>query len=709
MPIEGYWNTVKAFFLTQADLEESDRLNTYANESLWYVQYFFGCETIEQKVDKFYLVQKPETAGKASWIPCSLKTAAYFVSALIWIIPGAIARLLSFDSEEVRAAVLADRITTPPPKVQEVPRSLPADAPSEPPSLLAPPQISPPTVTPSSAPAKQPICKPFLAQKAFKVDPAARATTDINHHRLLNELEFSVNFFIIFNALADDKEQVAVWLKIQQRTPFYRQPFLFSFTLQGALEKHQEKILSIIPPQNLKYWLEAFNKAATKLKELGLTADEVEFIEEKQPQQEKKPKGFVGTLKSFLSSEKSSESTELNVLIDDIIAFYTELIKLKSNRAKWLQSEEMEALYWCPFFNTLYLRGWKHPSLDPEKLKRLAISHKVCVEILYQEGLEHHLTEIPHDLPSGLCALVHCMTQDLIQCPASLKNVSRNLPIPDDAKHKQLLIQGIEPILYMPGIQAILSNPQHFQRNKYKLFWFLKMMWLGYIFNLQSFVKMDSRKKEVLQWISMNKDKKNIIPFSKAYKDLCDTLSPILDDSVYNAWNEAYSSSVKKLNRFGLSSLIQEPIPVLDSKTEEIYDAQKYMARSINFFKKFIPMTDKESEAWLAQEASKIGYVYPFFRSLDLACRMERLKAHLNSASVSEWETLYQQACSKLTRLGLTKYLDEIPSGYFENLIAAMTESAVRRFHASGSPAAPQPFFTSTKGMARSSDSNSGK
>ncbi|MBS0648833.1 MAG: hypothetical protein JSS10_06390 [Verrucomicrobia bacterium] len=155
MPIEGSWNTVKAFFLTQVNLEESDGLNTFANESLWYVQYFLGQETIEQIEDKFYLVQKPEKAGNALWIPSSLKTAAYFLSALIWVIPGTIARLLSIDSEEVRAALLADRVHLPPPSnVRKIvvrprlssshPKEKTTPAPSLPASITESPQAAPP-------------------------------------------------------------------------------------------------------------------------------------------------------------------------------------------------------------------------------------------------------------------------------------------------------------------------------------------------------------------------------------------------------------------------------------------------------------------------------------------------------------------------------------------------------------------------------------
>ncbi|MBS0648834.1 MAG: hypothetical protein JSS10_06395 [Verrucomicrobia bacterium] len=697
MPIEGSWNTVKALFLTQAHLEESDRLNTFANESLWYVQYFLGREIIEQKEDAFYLVQKTETAGSASWISSSLKTAAYFLSGLIWVIPGTIARLLSIDSEEVRAAVLADRITQPPPKAPQVPR--PRPAPPGPPS-------APPLATPASAPAPQHVSLPHAVRKTFQVDPAARATNNINHHRIFNELESSFVFFRAFNALKGDSKQIKTWLEAQQQLRSYQQPFLFGFNLEAALGQHREKIRLIIPPINLECWEEAFTKARAKLKELGLTADEVEFLaEEKQPPQEKKSKGFIGSLKSIFSSEKPAESSEMNALADYIIDFYKELISLQSSRAEWLQKEGMDIGYFSPFFNTLYLQVSNPSRLNPQKLRLLILFHRKCIEILYREGLEHYLTEMPHNLSLGLCALVHCLSQDLIQCPESLRNITRALHVPSDRKDKELLMRGIEPIIYLPGMQAILTTPHHFEQNKYKFLWFLEMMWAGYVITLNEFLAITSRQNEVLQWMKAKETQKMVLPFSTVFKDLSDILRPILGDLLYESWNDVYAKSVKKLRSINLSFLVKKPILAQDSKAEEIAFAQKFLPLCTHFFKRLLVIPQNESEVWLAREASKLGYVYPFFHSLDLKCKMERLKTHLDPNAVSEWEALYLQACSKLKDLSLTQYLEEIPPRYFEKMIEIMTANTINQLLKNEPQPTPPPLITSTKGMPRKPNS----
>lgn len=675
MAIQRSWNTFKTFLLTEAILKSDDGLNTFANGSLWYVQFFFGREKIEQRGEKFYLVQKPETAGNASWVSLSIKTTVYFFSALLWTIPGAFARLLSFDSPEVRSAVFATRITPPRPAKSTDQASNPnldptktvsavfADKITHPPSSKA---QEVPLSTPSTPLLQTEIVNPPIPlQEPFVVDAAARASTDVNHHRILNELESSYAFFTELNSLPENSKTVRNWLDKKGEEPNYCYPLMFACNLQGYLNENRAAILNLIPEKSFIAWQTTFANTLSKLQKLELTTDDIEIAEEK------------------IKSKPSNLQSEL---LDYCIDFFKTLISLKTYRAEWLQRQSAlrEQPYRFPFFNALYLQSCKdcQQAFDPGKLRLLQCFYKKCLTILYAERLEYYLTETPYNLSPGVCALVHHMTHPLRVPPepSSLAQIggapsALSQPTIDDAILKPVLIRGFESIVHLLGLQAILANDRLFQRNKFKLLAVAEVNWTLHQNLLVSFLAKShvSSKNDLINLIEPSQKQEQVdfsagkALFSAKHLQSLEVFKPILPASLYTDWKGTYELCQKKLKQFGLAVYTKgEPFPQ-EARLQHAREFSKVLlARAIQFFSTFNDIPSEKSAAWLAQEASKVDYEYLFFYSFDLKCRLERVKTHLNPLSLSKWEDLFKTACAKLEQLGLTAYLDEIPPRFLE-------------------------------------------
>jgi hypothetical protein len=676
VPIEGFLNKVAAFYRTEVLLAKPERLNTFANESLWYVQSILGRETISEQEGKFYLVNKPDASNR-SWMPSSIKTTAYFLSALIWTIPGTIARLLSFDSTEITAAVFADRITPPPPKKTKVPR----------PVRLTPSQPSQPKNNPEAPQPKvsalEPINNPLSTPVTFAVGAEARASKNINHHRIFNELESSYAFFTALNALPDNK--IEDWLKKKEKELNYNAPFLFAFNLLGCMKENRPKIVKIIPEKAFEAWQDAFTKAAAKLQQLGLSTDNVEPAGEKN-----KPK-------------RSVEDEHL----DYILGFYTTFITLKTNRAEWLKQKVLEKQYRFPFFNALYLQGWLssfNPPLDPKKIERLILYHGKCVSILYDERLEHQLAEVPTNLPPGVCAIVHCFTEHLTQPPEqpsrALAKAPALAPAPvkqpeltvSDVELKKLLILGAPILKTVPGLTAILENNRLFQLHKLKLVAFINNDWKFLVSQLTDFLnkpyKTPEDRANLIQSIEYPRTVKvqntplYKAPFSEKYLQLINTLQPILEETVFTEWVKLYQQCQERLRKLHLTSYLKEEIPHHSRalEKEELERTAEVFDRVIPFFRKFL--IPANTATWLDQEARKESYCFPFFYSFDLQCKLTRLQSRLNQSSLSEWNDLYKQALSKIETLNLKKHLDEFPPKLVDTLVVLSDHILVGEYFA---------------------------
>jgi len=108
-------NTFVKFYTTEVQLKNHDPLNDWANYSLSYIQYFTGKKIIYPN-GKIEHVDPKNVEGKFSWILSAIKSTAYFLLAIPFVILGTLLRALSLDSPEVSKAIFNDKTLRPPRK-----------------------------------------------------------------------------------------------------------------------------------------------------------------------------------------------------------------------------------------------------------------------------------------------------------------------------------------------------------------------------------------------------------------------------------------------------------------------------------------------------------------------------------------------------------------------------------------------------------------
>lgn len=668
MPIEGSWNTIKAFFLTQALLEEKDRLNNFANESLWYVQYFLGNEVIEQQEDNFYLVQKPEIAGNSSWVPSSLKTAAYFVSALMWIIPGTFARLLSLDSEEVTSAIFAKRITPPPPKAREIPRPATPPSPRPQPQLDSKPQLPDPKANSekSSTPALETAPKKETAP-ADAISVAAKAE---NYAPLVEEVQLATQFFEELNRRTNNPQKLKKWLDEERSKTTYLEPFYLSRHLKWVVERNQTRFEGLIPPETLLKWKQEYEKSSEKLTKLKLQAylDEP-FLDEHEPQ------------------------INPNDDLQGGINSYKPLFSPTCNLAEWLKNNPITPL----LFMTRYWQcGHEFGiSLDAGKLTVLDGFYSKCKTLLRERNLEIYLQEKPKKTSPGFYALVCYLTDypiqnlkpsisaaakspaaQVVKAPSAPKESTK--PGISDAEVKKYFVEGLPGIVNVPGMQAVLENEHLFQQNKSKLIKYINQHWEMLSWWLNAFLEVpdiiNGEKTDFKKWLqNLQGDiqgyQVRIALFAEEHLQAIEKTRSILDKSIYQTWKNSYRQCQQKLKKLHLGNYLKQKIDNSDHQKNREITTEQQLNQTIPFFKDFLNLTLEHPGEWLKQRAMEKEYCYPFFYSFDLSFKKDKFSTNTLQKLIAEWKPLYDQAKLKIESLGLTQYFDEMPPGYIDDLI----------------------------------------
>ncbi|MBS0648835.1 MAG: hypothetical protein JSS10_06400 [Verrucomicrobia bacterium] len=658
MPIEGSWNAIKTFFLTEAHLEESDRLNTFANESLWYVQYFLGQEIIEQQEDHFYLVQKPEMARNASWAASTVKTAAYFISALIWIIPGTIARLLSLDSEEVRAAIFAQRMTPPPPQARKI---------LHPVNVSLKSQLSDPPGSSEKPPPASPASVPTIPKKQPPpIEPISVTAKPENYAPLAEEVHKATEFFEELNRRTNNPQKLKNWLNEERSKPTYLQPFELSRYLKSVLDRNPQRLEGLIPPKTLSKWKEEYQKSSDKLTRLKLQA----YLNEPHLDEQEPP-------------------TKPNDDLQKGIESYKPLFLPTCNPAEWLQANPIAPL----LFMTRYWQcGHEFGiSYDAGKLTVLDRFYSKCKTLLQARNLQNYLQEQPKTISPGFYALVCYLTDHPIpSSPPSTAAPTNALPTPqgptkpaiEDAQFKEAFIQGMPAIIEVPGMRSLLENPRLFQQNRPHLIQYINKYWEAQSWTLNVFLelphKTSDEKNQIKKWIQALESSEiegfhvRTAMFSEDYLKAIENAQPLLDQDIYQTWKRRYRECRGRLQILRLESQIKKRVEHPDLQKNREKMLEQHLHLMIPLFREFVNTLLEHPQEWIQQKANAAEYCYPFFYSFHLSrLQLEGLHSDTLRTLIDQWKPLYEEAKLKLNDLSLTQYLDEMPPSYMDDLLKA--------------------------------------
>jgi hypothetical protein len=666
MAIEGFSNRLKALFRTEANLGDNFHLNNFANQTLWYAQYFLGRDTMAMQGDKCYLVEK--ASDHSSWMPSAVKTGAYFGLAVLFIIPGTIARLLSLDSPPVRRAIFADRVAlAPPPIAKKVKRSKPpqptptapaaapplttTSTPIAPPAAVASPVPPPVDITPSQPAAPASLTTPTEAAPAAaaavekKCEPVKTIPREVEYGdkvEIVYEFELSLKFFEALSNQVSNAAKVKKWLEEERKKPGYLLPFSFGHHLILCCKQDREKLIKMIPEEAFKRWHAVYSAGYQKLKTLQLT--------------------------QYLAISETSSADDIvfmNKQIQEAIDFYRVLLTPTTNAAEWLEKKP----YYFPFFFTLVCLAWDEirKGVDPEKIRLLEAYYSKAKIRLYEIGAEKHLKQIPYGFSPGYCALVHAFTLHLtappndvrpaVQPPPALSSTGLQI---SDEKLKELLQQ------IMPSFGVIIRNDRLFQEHKRAMATFMKKLWEEHAERFRAFVDLPSNKSLIQQWIEQTKILSFSLPlFSEELIPLIEKTASILDEKLVQEWKDLHSQCCRKLTSLGLTAPSKEKISdyIVQQQSRLKPLLIKTIGQANELFEQIVNEPDAIRVGVLLKKAKTdpASYCYPFYISKELEYSLAVLGPLLNQKALAKWKELHPKVCQKLQRLNLTEYLEEVP------------------------------------------------
>ncbi len=719
MPIEGVSNRVKAFYRTEV-MGHNSSLNNFANWSLWYVQYFVGRETIETQNSTYTLVEKSNNGNNDSWIPSAIKTGAYFCFAVIFIIPGTIARAFSLDSKKVRDAVFAERITPPPaptkivptpsndaplsPSGSQEPRNTEKPNPAPAPTNIVPTPKNSPT---SSLPRPQETSqgeKPTALHAEVKDQTTERLpNTEANspssptlpspklseneHHyikTILNQIQISILFFEELSQCKDENT-LREWLNSERISPIYFSSFLFSDLLIRSLEQNPEKISTAIDCEVLSKWQKLYIASTQIISELNMNPFYKETV--------------------AASVNEDSSKKELIACVNQAIKFCREFYTRKNNAEalqfledyatsnhliKTTEKESNQPTKFTlpfPFFNILTWLGWKHinSGLPADDLKLLSCFFLKAKAKLYDMDAESYLMECPDNLCPGYCALVFYYAEELMRdertkileptAPATqLSETKQALPpspppqaLADD-ELKKLLLE------ILPAMEVIIRNARLFQKYKALLINFTEQHYQSQLFIFSDFKTVcerniyganKSNKHQILEWLNQIKQTQfYTAPFSAQNLTNFIKISVIFEKEFSTEWIKNYKEACEALRALGQLSFIEEKNPYIsnDFKNVEQKHFKDIFSSLIAFFEDFVnEKDDSKLKIWLKSQIKDRSYMYPFHKSKELEYALQKREIGLNKKHLTRWKELHPQVFQRLERLNLTEYLDEVP------------------------------------------------
>lgn len=688
MPIEGFSNRVKTFFTTEARLGNNFHLNNFANQTLWYAQYFLGRDTMAIQDGKCYLVEKAATP-ESSWVPTALKTATYFGLAVVLIIPGTVARLLSLDSAVVRGALFADRVTLKdlseikvlplkPPKgpapvsrpVREKKTNPSSDdfstgniardtskeqSPREEPNVASKTDQSP-SITAEVKAVAEAITPPLIAEKSLptpvekKDEPISRDIEYQDQVEILYEFELSLAFFEALNKQNNNRKNLERWFVAERKKPTYHDPFMFG--LHFAHKRSREITSKIIPEAALQRWHIAYLASVNKLKDTNL-----------------------GKYCSEPTDTESDKATcHHNQHIQEAIVFFMDFLKQnKTQAAAWLDNQAEQKGYRPYFYFTLSWLAWDElkGKSDPNKIRTLEACYLKAKIRLYEIGAERYLKEIPHSVTPGFCALVHAVTANLMAPPPNAPIVVKAQPAFSstagivkitDEQLKEVLLQ------IMPSLTTLIRNDRMFQQHKGTMVAFTRRRWNKYIELFKDFLELPKQRSKIQEWL---KELKSSQPFSDGYLSLIDQTAPILDEKLVQEWKDLRIQCCAKLTGFKLTGPIKEPISdTMIDQQHKLRPGMNEVYIAINeLFEKILNEPDRVKIGVLVKKAKmeRYPYFYPFYYSQEMQY-MTSMAPLLKPSLLAKWQELHPKVCQKLEELKLTDYLEEIPPFMLETL-----------------------------------------
>jgi hypothetical protein len=634
MVIRGFTGRVRALFKTEVNLGDNFRLNNFANQTLWYAQYFWGRETLTVQNGKCYFVEKRAT-DHSSWMPAAVKTGAYFGLAVLFIIPGTIARLMSLDSPQVRRVIFANRVSLVPPVVAKKVKSPKPPLPAlVMPAAASPPKDTPkpiaPTLPPTEAAAPPALTAAPAAIAAKKDEPIIPREFELSEKvDIAYEIDETLSFF---EALPKQKaKNIQRW--VEERKKFgLSSPFEFAHHLLLCIKQDRQK-LHFIPQATLDKWQAAYAAGCQKLKDLNLTT----YLE-------------VWCSPASLGKQ--------NGHIQNAIDFYKTFLD-PTNGAAWLDERAQAVTYQYPFFFTLIWLAWNEvrEGLDPIKVRTIEAFYVRAKTKLHQIGATRYLKETVPSLSPGTCALVHLFS---LERTAPLLNVrpaaAGTPPKMGDAQLKEILLQS------SPGMSVLIKNDRLFQKYKDQMIARTIIAWEGHVELLREFLNLES-KKDMVQWISQQTEIPAPVPiFSAKFLPILEKTQPILDEKLAQTCRNLHSQ---------LRTIVEERNITIKTKTIHDTPGQvTHMKRVLNasigqandLFEKILQETDGIIIGVLLKKAKNHPtYTYPFYYTKELQDNLELLTLCVTPAVFIKWKKLAPGALQKLEDLKLTEFLDEVP------------------------------------------------